>query len=61
VTASDVIPEATIWTALERRIEAAEHLPVFSGEGIDWTASDLRDAADMVAGRLAARGICHQS
>ena len=61
MTVSNVIPEATIWTAMERRIEAAGHDPVLSGGGVDWTASDLREAANMVAGRLAARGIRHRS
>lgn len=54
---SNRIPETTIWAALEQRIQSAGNAPLITGCDTDWTASQLKNACDEVAGRLAARGL----
>jgi crotonobetaine/carnitine-CoA ligase len=54
---SDRIPETTLWAAFEQRIQSAGNAPLITDCGADWTARQLKNACDELAGRLAMRGL----
>lgn len=52
-----MIPDTSVWAALEDRIRHDNTTPVVSYSGKTWRADDLREAAEDIAARLAARGV----
>ncbi|MEM7442139.1 MAG: AMP-binding protein [Pseudomonadota bacterium] len=58
---TETIPDLTLWAALDRRIDQHGASAVLTSEGRDWSALELRDAAESLAGKLAALGVGEQS
>lgn len=58
---SDLLPQTTVWTALEQRAKASNAGAVLTAMNVDWSAGQLRDAALELAGRLVERGIIRNS
>jgi len=58
---AEIIPETTIWAALEQRVLVEGDAPVITDSNIDWSARQLKHTSEELAGRLAARGIGRKS